>query len=167
MEYLYYDITDFETSFDENNLKKVVDADEATIRGVLEGYGITIPEGAEFSYSQVNDYQFVMEQVVQGEVMYNGTLSCSYYDNGKLGDIRNSIVKCEIYKEYDIISQQEAYEWICDGKFAYSGDGELNIELGGVELQYVTDSKAYYQPVWAFEATINGQETVIRVPALK
>ncbi len=78
------------------------------------------------------------------------------------------MIECEPYKEFALISEQEAYEKICAGKFVC---GEVNldsvIEVGTVSMEYLTDSKGYYQPVWVFEAVVDGNDAEICIKALK
>ena len=52
--------------------------------------------------------------------------------------------------------------------FSQDGDEIKSIDLGKVTMKYVVDSKNYYQPVYSFEACVNGEkEYEIDIPALK
>ncbi len=166
-----YSVTDFDTVFshDESGnqqIHEVKNADEAMIREALELYGITVLEEAEFNYSDETNYQFSLNQVIQNDVMYHGTLSCTYYDNGKLGKINNNMIECRAYKEFGIISEQEASERIKEGKFGYYTNEPLDIMLGEVTLDYMVDSKGFFQPIYKFKVILNGHDTVIMIPAL-
>lgn len=44
---------------------------------------------------------------------------------------------------------------------------KLNVELKDAYIGYETDSKGFYQPVYRFQANINGAEGELTVPALK
>ena len=150
--------------------------DEATVRSALSTYGIQVPEGAVFQEqsdesSDSPGYEFSVSRQRDGDRFYDGSLYCTLYDGGKLGDISNHILSCEKYKDYPILSEDEAWKQIQSGNFRYSGqagDEIKELELGAVSMKYVIDSKKYYQPVYSFEASVNGQDGYeIVIPALK
>ena len=164
--------SDFAPEWDESEEKREQkEESEKTVREALTWYEIAIPDEAKFHYSDEWGYQFAVEGVTDGEFMYDGTLTCKNYQNGRFGDVDYDILQCEKYKEFTIISEQEAYQQICDGKFkAYNGrysDDELEITLGKVRIGYSVDSKGFYQPVYEFDAVMNGESYMIEIPALK
>lgn len=68
-----------------------------------------------------------------------------------------------------IISPAEAYEAIEQGDFAiYNGlkRGD-RLQVSSCELDYVYDSKGYYQPVYRFSGTLNGSSWDALVPAIR
>lgn len=165
-----YDMTDFDTSFPEEGEEEpqsVVDASEEEIRDVLFEYGIEVPAGAIFTYTPKVGYTFEVERCEVNGVIYEGNLICDYYDNGKFSDIRNNITQFEAYKEFEIISEQEAYEQILNGKFVCAIDKGEKIEVGQVTLDYMLDTKGFYQPVYKFDVKVNEQEQSIQIPAIK
>lgn len=166
-----YSITDFDTLFgaDDGSEKpnEIFDAREETIRETLAQYDIEVPTEATFTVVDNQGYRFDYEQIVQGDVVLNGTLTCTYYDNGKCGNIDYRVVNGVPYKEFAIISEQEACERIIEGKFPCVGNQEFYIKLGEVSLEYQMDSKGFYQPVYAFSAEVNGQESKIVIPAIQ
>lgn len=100
--------------------------------------------------------------------MTEGTISCSYYSDGTIKEIRNKLVTYNKVKDISIKSEKEAYEELLDGKFSYfnfENDIE-SIDIKGVELDYYLDSKGYYQPVYSFDSIIDGSEFKIIIPAL-
>lgn len=67
-----------------------------------------------------------------------------------------------------MISEADAYKMIEEGRFNIASAGNhLNIKMTQVTIQYMTDSKGYYQPVYVFEADINGDSTEIYIPAIE
>ena len=166
-----YSITDFDTLFGEDRggakPEEIFDADEEIIRDALLQYGIEVPSEAVFAVYDGQGYCFTYEQIVMADAVLDGVLICRYYDNGKLGDIDYRVVEAKAYKEFAVISEQAAFEKIAAGEFACWGDEELHIQLGEVSVEYMTDSKGFHQPVYCFEAEINGQETTIMVPAIR
>ena len=170
-----YSYTDYETLYaddeteEESIVKPVTDADESEVRTVLETYEIQLPEGAVFENQGDGSYAFSCTQVVSGQTIYDGALTCQLYSNGKMGTIRNNIYKGTYVKSCPIISEEAAYEQIKQGKMHFYEDGtaSYDITVGNVCLVYQKDSKAYYQPVYQFDAVINGEGTNIWIAALK
>ncbi len=164
-----YSMTDFNTSFPEEGEKEpllVKDASKETIRNALSGYGIEIPEEAIFSCIQDGGYTFTVDMFESDGVIYDGVLVCDYYDNGKFSDIRNDIRKLKAYKEFDICSENEAYEQILAGKFVGLGYESAKLEIGEVSLDYMSDTKGFYQPIYSFAVRVGGEEYSIQIPAI-
>lgn len=165
-----YDMTDFDTSFPEEGAEQpqlVEDATEEEIIKALSKYGIKIPAGAIFSYNTDETYTFTVESVEVNGIVYDGILTCEYYDNGKFGSIRNGIRKFDVYKEFEICSEQDAYEQILDGKFVCAINVGEKIEIGQVTLGYMLDTKGFYQPIYKFYVNVNGEERSIYIPAIE
>ena len=99
-------------------------------------------------------------------VIYDGVLVCDYYDNGKFSDIRNDIRKLKAYKEFDICSESKAYEQILSGQFVGMGYESGKIEIGQVSLDYMLDTKGFYQPIYSFAVRAEGEECSIQIPAI-
>ena len=164
-----YSMTDFNTSFPEEGEKEplpVKGASKETIQNALSGYGIELPEEATFSSGPDGGYTFIVEMFEADGVIYDGVLVCDYYDNGKFSDIRNDIRKLEAYKEFDIRSENEAYEQILAGKFVGMGYESAKLEIGQVSLDYMLDTKGFYQPIYSFAVRVEGEEYNIQIPAI-
>lgn len=172
------DYTDFSAIYGDDPEAETISqaisgADEATVREALLTYGIDLPENAEFQEmeGQAGGYTFTVSQQREGDRLYDGTLTCTLYEDGKLGDISNNIITCEKYKDFPVISEEAAWEQIREGYFqVYLEEGRQIRELttGPVTMKYMTDSKGYYQPVYAFTTSIDGQEDCeIYIPALE
>lgn len=170
-----YSYTDYETLYaddeteEESIVKPVTDADESEVRTVLETYEIQLPEGAVFENRGDGSYAFSCTQVVSGQTIYDGALTCQLYFNGKMGTITNNIYKGTYVKSCPIISEEAAYEQIKQGKMHFYNDGaaSYDITVENVHLVYQKDSKGYYQPVYQFDAVINGEGANIWIAALK
>lgn len=161
-----YSYTDYDVVFGEDKIETEPQADEGEIRKALKSYGIDVPTEAVFENLGEGNYQFTVEEYRTEDVMHDGTLTCSYYENGRFGDIRNHILICEKYKEFSVLSEKEAYEQICGGRFRWYSNEKLEIVLGKVKLRYVIDSKGFYQPVYMFKAVVNDSDAEIIVPAI-
>ena len=81
--------------------------------------------------------------------------------------INNYIYQYDVCGEYKIISEEEAYEKIKAGEFnSYELYDIQSIVVRSVKLCYQVDSKGFYQPVYRFECTIDGEGRPIFIPAL-
>ena len=161
-----------DSSTDESStgfIKPVTNADENTVRAALEQYQIKVPEGCSFRNDGEGNYTFTASQLKVGDQMYDGEISCKYYSNGKMGGISNYMMQCFFYKDFKIISEQDAYDKIVDGKYRVWAPYEYSydIKVGDASLVYEKDSKGFYQPEYQFHVTMNGSETDLYIPALK
>ncbi len=160
--------TDYDESFDD---EIVVDdsATEEEIRQALWEIGIYVPIDAWFENIGNGNYQFVAEYVVDSEGLYDGVITCTYNSNGKIGNVNYQLLQLDEYKTFPIISEQEAYEKLVDGQFLYYRQNEapLVITVTDVVIEYETDTKGYYQPVYTFLVLVNDLEGNITIDAIK
>ena len=168
-----YSYTDFDAAFDESAEKKT-NASEAEIVSALEGLGVSLPEGGVFAGGEEGRYRIDYRRNVLDDVMYDGSVNCTYLKDGRISELRYHVFACEIYKEYQVISEQAAYQRIVSGAFGGSAEGDSEICLGDVSITYMIDSKGFYQPVYRFEIQGTGssddvpnREGQILVPALE
>ena len=54
-----------------------------------------------------------------------------------------------------------------NGKFVCAIDKGEKIEVGQVTLDYMLDTKGFYQPIYKFDVKVNEQEQSIQIPAIK
>lgn len=165
-----YDVKDFNILFPdegEEEPQQVKDADEEEILQALAEYGVELPEGARFSYSSETGYTFTVERIEWNGIMYDGQLTCDYYDNGEFSKITNSIKQFEVYKEFEICSEKEAYEQIIEGNFVCRANSGDKIEIKQVSMGYMLDTKGFYQPVYNFDISVTGEELQIQIPAIQ
>ena len=94
-------------------------------------------------------------------------MTCDYYGNNKFSSIRNDIRQLETYKEFEICSEKEAYEKILDGEFICSVNAGEKIEVGRSSLDYMLDTKGFFQPIYCFEILSDGELQYVQIPAIK
>lgn len=162
-----YHIVDYGASFPEDDSEVVYKtiATEAEIRQMLLKYTVEVPEKAIFENCGDGTYQFTakMSEDDAGYV-YDGVITCKLTENDEFTDITNSMMAYEKYKDFQCISEVQAYNEVLDGKFRQSMlDGKLSITQ--LEIQYQIDSKGYVQPVYVFDN--ENQDNGIVIPALK
>lgn len=163
-----YSFTDFETSFPEKPIAINLKASEEEVRKVLLSYGIEIPEQSVMEV-QMDAERFVFEiaHVEEDGKIKDGIVSGQYCENGCFSDVDYSVIEGEYYKDFAVISEQEAYEMICNGEFDYRADTQIQVQVKACELEYTMDSKGFYQPVYNFSCDINGEETEIKIAAIQ
>lgn len=163
-----YHYSDYNTTFAKPSINTVSDATEEVIQTALKQYGIKLPDGMNFANNADGTYTFTANNIHTDGTVYDGTFTCTYYENGKMGDIRGNILQCESYKDFSVMSEADAYKMIEDGKFRNDTNYEkIKVKTGQVSIQYRTDSKGYCQPVYVFQADINGNQREIDIPAIK
>lgn len=163
-----YSYTDFNAMFGENKAEMNPEASEEEIRDALEKFNITIPKEAVFENQGDGNYAFHADKILIDSILYDGDISCSYTDNQVITDFTNRMTAYEPYKDFAVISEKEAFEKLRAGKFNWGNNDAFGIKVIGAELDYETDSKGYYQPVYRFDVEISGEEGYsINIPAVK
>lgn len=164
-----YSYTDFEATFSEGQLTEKADASDEEVKEALSGLGVEIPEEAIFHNTEDGKYTFIVETYEKEGKIYDGQLTCTLMDNGIISQINNRIYVCTQYKDFDIISEEQAYQKIKDGEFLlfFEKAEKKNISIQSVSLGYMLDSKSFYQPVYYFDVEIDGGEYQIQIPAVK
>ncbi len=96
--------------------------DRKSVEKALEAYSIVVPEAAEFVIEDDGGYTFTCDKYIDGTIMMDGSLRVrnKVTEHDTLLSIENHLVRYTYYKDIAIISPQEAYEELKDGKFAYA-----------------------------------------------
>ena len=108
--------------------------------------------------------------VKSGNIYLDGNLVCTISKNDIVSDFTNNIISYKPYKEYDILSLEEAYDKILRGEFKLLNMLGKNskMEITYANLTYQLDSKGFYQPVYDFTVNIDNEANHhIYIPALK
>ncbi len=161
-----FDFTDFSV---ESNNNFVEDATTEDILNLLRPYGVSIPkiEGNEFEYCGDGTYNLSLDQYIDGDTMYDGSLSVRLENDNEISHIGYDIIPYKVYKECNISTPVDAYNEIVDGKFSIDTNSTLiySIEILDVDLIYSLDSKGFLRPVYQFTANVDGCERQILIPA--
>lgn len=162
-----YWFTDFDTKYDAKSTVKK-NATEEEVKAALEAYGIYIPDDITMDYrDDLESYIFEYVNYEADSYFLDGSIVVEYMDNGTIAGINYGVITSELYKEVHILSEKEAYEMICDGDFNFQQIDGMNIHAKSCSLEYLADSKDYYQPVYHFLCQVNGKETLIGIPAIQ
>lgn len=154
--------TDFSNIDDENSYADA-GLSEEFVREKLENLGVVIPENAVFAPIEEYDtgnYRFTNDgEILDDGLYYKGTIECCINSSGKIAYFRDFMIKYTPYKKVDVISEKEAYDRLCAGKFYfpdYDKDEQLSdLVVKSVKISYTPDSKGYYRPVYEFVANAN------------
>lgn len=154
-------------AFSEENKVKT-DISEGEVRKALEKYAVSVPEKAVFKKDE-GRYTFAVEKAVGKDSMLDGQISGELSTDEKIVELNYGLKQCKMYKTFKGISEQEAFEQICAGKFwyPYGSKERLSILIKECKIGYETDSKGYYQPVYVFDCVINGEKSEIKIPVLQ
>ncbi len=139
------------------------------VRDILEQYDVTIPSEVEFSEGENGRYQLTAQMLKSEDDLKDGTCSVTIVSGNRVASIDNGLTSYKRYKDFQVISEKEAYDLLAQGKFLQIyADSITKIEVTDVRLGYEVDSKGFYQPVYLFTATFNGnEEGILKVPALQ
>ena len=155
---------------------------EDMLREELDKFGFSIPADAAFTLSPYGETSyravFSADLLPIEDGFLHGTLTCDLRIQGDgqstLSQLENRITTLAPVREEPILSPAQALAALQSGKsfegawFAQSVQG---IEVRSCTLDYLSDSKGFYQPVYRFELSLAGQaggitDAVDYVPAL-
>ena len=157
-----YELTDF-SMFDVER----ADTDEQTLVLSLQEMGITIPATAQFERMDVGQYEWRVNQFETGGQLIDGTLKVAYYQDKTIKSVVNNIITYEKVREIKLKSEQQAYNELLDGKFKTYDKNIKEMQIQQVKQAYELDSKGFYQPIYVFSGTINGEEGTISIPGIE
>lgn len=161
---LTYDYTDF-SKFDEGMVQKEIE--EFDLRERLKtDFNLEIPQNAIFSGQDNGFYRFDLTNDLQEDILWNGFVEISYYNDDTIKSLRNNLIPYRPYQDYTIISPLAAYHQIQEGKFP-SYETLKSLHIKDVVLSYEMDTKGFYQPVYLFRVILNGEENQIRIAAIE
>ncbi|GIN72636.1 hypothetical protein J14TS2_31110 [Bacillus sp. J14TS2] len=142
--------------------------DEKTLKASVTAFGIDIPEDADFQKVETGIYEWTADKIANGNQLIDGVLNVQYYHDDTLKSIDNQLITYDKVRDVQIKSEQEAYDEILAGKFKYSLANKQpeTLHIDQVEISYYLDSKGYYQPIYAFQSTIDGGEMTIYIPGI-
>lgn len=138
--------------------------DRGDVEKALEPYAIAVPESAVFAAEEDGWYSFTCDQVVDGDLMLDGTLRVRHEVTEVYAHlaIENYLIQYAHYKDVEILSPAEAYQKVLRGDFKYAAalkyDAEGTAILESCTLDYTIDTKGFYQPVYCFEITLPGKD---------
>lgn len=158
------------------------DVSEALLRETLDGLGFPVPADATFTLSLYGETSY--RAVFSADLLpteggfLHGTLTCalSAQDDSQstLPRLENRMTTLAPVREEPILSPAQALAAMQSGKSfegAWFAQSVQQIEVRSCTLDYLSDSKGFYQPVYRFELSLTGQaggitDAVDYIPAL-
>lgn len=133
------------------------------LKEYLQQLGLTIPDTAEFQLedadSPVPVIRIRVNQYHDGENLHHGEIVCQFFqmeDRYRLMDVNNRVFTLETVGHEKIMSEAEAYEHLTRGK-SFKGihfdRKTMDIQVERPVLDWKTDTKGFYQPVYRFTLT--------------
>ncbi|MRX73875.1 hypothetical protein GJU40_17205 [Bacillus lacus] len=138
-------------------------------KGILANLDL-LPKQAEFLITESGTFQWIIQQsTYPSKDIENGLIMMDLKKDGSVGRLFYSNTENKFVRDVEILSTKEAYEKIKDGKFDQYNPFQQGDQLvvTDCELAYMYDSKGYYQPVYLFTGTLNGEEWSLHVTAIK
>ena len=152
----------------EEQVKMLEDATRQEVEEILQKVQIDVINKAEFKKVESGIYLFKAEKEVDEDALYHGELRVEMNENGEILNLRHGLVEYRYQKTYPIRSEKEAYDDFLAGKFQAGWKQDFSrVVVKDVNLQYWTDTKGYFQPVYAFQVSLDGAEGIIYLQAIK
>lgn len=150
---------------------------EDFLRETLAEYDIGIPEEAVLTYDEElmgeGRYRFDARQILEGDTLTDGYVLIDMTAEGEVVRLWNYMQTSRLAATETILSEAEAYRRLREGRFLNTRWFENWVEerhpsearVLSCSLEYITDTKGYRQPVYAFVIANRNGETI--VPALR
>lgn len=140
----------------------------AELKDYLKPFGIEVPDNVKLTRDSDKSYTLTADMIQDKEDYVDGSITVSINKDNEVARFDNQMVKYTRYKEFPVISEQDAYKEIEKGKFRFFSEDKLTyITVTEVNLSYVMDSKSFYQPVYSFSVKTDEGEGFITIPAIK
>lgn len=145
--------------------------DQATLRQLLEQWGIFLPQQTQFTQDGNGVHTFTVDFVAQGNQVLDGTVTCRCVEGPALYKVEYNLVTLTPYAQEEVLSPALAYAQMVAGNFAqvayFENWAPEQVEVTACTLDYQVDSKGFYQPVYLFTVEAQGQPFgEVLIPAL-
>ncbi len=150
-----------------------INSDRKTVEAALTKFPVIIPETSEFVAEGDGWHSFISNQHIDGGMLIDGTLKVRMAEDGSIREIKNQLLSYTYYGKVEVITPQEAYKRLREGKFNDGGFLEYvapsEVSVLSCTLGFEVDTKGFYQPVYYFEvASQDGTYAYkIMIPAMK
>ncbi|WP_341348358.1 VanZ family protein [Paenibacillus sp. FSL H3-0469] len=134
-----------------------------------------LPADAVFSIQNGNTLRWELSQPVAGiaqnaKDFAKGMIMLVPPSEGQQAplDLFYAVNENKYVRKVELISPAQAYEEVLQGNFNMYMDlkkGDV-LRIEQVDLAYTYDSKGYYQPVYNFTGTVNGEQWGTQIPAM-
>lgn len=145
-----------------------IDITYQKVKDDVEIFGLYIPEDGLLRQETDGWYSMDITSKFDGKRMYGGNIKIRYTIAGDLWELQYQVLASKEIDEVEVISQEEAFACIQQGKFISPCSEILeNLEILSVEEQSILDTKGFFQPVYQFTVRCNEkEETTIVIPGM-
>lgn len=158
-----YEYTDYRVDSNLRYSDKGGTITEDVLRTALGKLGIDVPDAAQFVAvdEEKGEYAFRADCVVEDGVLTAGELTCRVAEGGILYKVDNALSVSTLHGDTAVISSQEAYDRLCAGRFSRQDVPMFDylkpnqVRVTACNLEYLTDSKGFRQPVYSFTLSDN------------
>lgn len=174
-----YEYTDYRVDSELRHSGKGGTITEEELRSQLDKLGVAVPRAARLFDEGKGRYVFRVSNAEEGGAFYDGELDCRVAEDGVLYQVDNAMSAAALYGEAPVISELEAYDCLRAGRFdsihtySFSECASAEVHVVACDLEYLTDSKGFRQPVYYFtlsddqdESLRGGRPWRVFVPAL-
>ena len=116
----------------------------------------TVPAAAQFFDEGKGKYTLRAADEKEDGVFYDGALECRIAKGGALYEVNSTMTAVTLHGDAPVISEREAYDRLRAGRFdsrntySFSQLASAEVHVVACDLEYLTDSKGYRQPVYYF-----------------
>ena len=111
---------------------------------------------------------FSANKLVEDDVLYYGQIRVKLNEDAETVSMEDNLVDYQFYKSYPIRSARDAYDDFLAGKFKAGWKQDFSeVVVKDVKLQYWTDTKGYFQPVYGFTVSLDGEWGTVYIPAVE
>lgn len=160
-------VTESVSNYNPDPIREDVTKEE--IIQLLESVGITLDFDYTYEVDNKNNHIIKVDKFEKDGALIDGSIICNIKTSGNYS-LNNKIITYTKCNEADIISESDAYKMLESGKFKISTNEKIEkLDIISVNLTYMLDSKAFYQPVYKFSTHLNNSNEVqdIYIPAMK
>ena len=161
-----YEYTDYRVDSDLRYSNKGGTITEEALRAALKNLGVDVPDAARFAAvdEERGEYAFRAECVIEDGALTTGELTCRIAEGDILYKVDNALSVSALYGDATVISSQEAYDRLRAGRFSWRDVRMFHylkphqVRVTACELEYMTDSKGFRQPVYVFTLSDDNDE---------
>lgn len=155
-------------------IAKKVFASKDQIEEAVKQLGLEIPE--EYVFSNLGNGNYRLNALQNEKGGPAGVINCTFTTNDMISSLEYCIMKGENRYEKEMYSEQEIYDKVSKGKFSgimNNNGGEINVstikemDVKSIVLNYIMDTKGYFQPVYICKVSCDGVEGSIDMRALR
>jgi len=165
--FLHLDLRDGSYDYQYHADLEPAQLEENELRWILDGYGMSVPTNAEYTYTQDEWHRFSLYGDLAEDLQ---TLQVRCSADGTILELENHMVPMTQMEEQSILTPAQACTRLCSGNFNNVYLESLlptEITVNSYELSFYTDSKGFYQPVYRFSLSAPGAERIeVILPAL-